>query len=121
MTRILDDGADYIQLPLDASGKLSAFVKTTIGTVGAELYLPTAVIIDDHGNTMDSLFYRGILGQAVSDEETHDKLFNIMLLLTEIATALNFIVADTRGGRQETEVTSDGQTTYSEHFLYDNA
>lgn len=117
MTRILDDGADYVQLPLDASGKLSAFIKTNIGDVGVELYLPTAALIDEDGNTIDNDWWRGINQVATADEQTHEMLEVITLLLSEMSYALNLIVAETRGGRQEMEVQSVGHTTFNTTML----
>lgn len=54
MTRILVQGTDQVQLPPDSTGRRAGFVKTAIGSAGSELYLPTSVLVDDAGNTIDA-------------------------------------------------------------------
>lgn len=54
MTRLLVGGTDQVQLPADSSGKRAGFVKTAIGGVGTEIYLPTSALVDDAGNTIDA-------------------------------------------------------------------
>lgn len=54
MTRILVQGTDQVQLPPDSTGRRAGFVKTAIGAAGSELYLPTSVLVDDAGNTLDA-------------------------------------------------------------------
>lgn len=54
MTRLLVGGTDQVQLPADSSGKRAGFVKTAIGGVGTEIYLPVSALVDDAGNTIDS-------------------------------------------------------------------
>lgn len=55
MTRLLVAGTDEVRLPVDGVGKRSGFIKTAIGGVGSEIYLPTSCLVDDAGNTIDSL------------------------------------------------------------------
>jgi hypothetical protein len=54
MTRLLVSGTDEVRLPTDSTGKRAGFVKSAIGAAGSEIYLPTSVLVDDAGNTIDS-------------------------------------------------------------------
>jgi hypothetical protein len=49
----LASASDFVQLPVDSTGKKSAFALRTVGG-GGQLYLPVALLVDEAGNPMDN-------------------------------------------------------------------